>query len=218
MSGDPVAARLPFAFLTKMVTFVKWKRFEMNAAMKFHCITEAAFASVMRRSLVTLCKGWFVSTARLARLPPGAQGYFLMQEDMKDFVTSKPAAGVLFTILLGDLLQFSVDRFREKIESYADGGGDGGFTRGSMRLACGLGQELHAPGSTRGPAHAPGDGPGLNMEPQTGGGICWLQAGSFRRSERTGQNAAVSCFFDVTLPQCWAGPLLGVPGQQASTG
>ena len=26
MSGDPVAARLPHAILTKMVTFVGWKR------------------------------------------------------------------------------------------------------------------------------------------------------------------------------------------------
>ena len=30
MSGDPVAARLPDAILTKMVTFSGWKRFEMN--------------------------------------------------------------------------------------------------------------------------------------------------------------------------------------------
>ena len=61
--------------------------------MKFHGITEATFPSIMRRSLVILCKGRFVSAARFARLPPGAQGYFLMQEDMKDFVTSKARCG-----------------------------------------------------------------------------------------------------------------------------
>ena len=98
-----------------MVTFVGWKRFEMSATMKSHGITEATFPSIVRRSLVILCKGRFVSAARLARLPPGAQGYFLMQEDMKDFVTSKPAAGALFTILMGHLSQFSVDRFRERL-------------------------------------------------------------------------------------------------------
>ena len=151
MSGDPVAARLPYAILTKMVTFVEWKRFEMNASMKFHGITEGTFPSI-----VILCKGKFVSADRLARLPPGAQGYFLMQEDMKDLMTSKPAAGALFTILVGDLSQFSVDRFREKIETYADGGGDGGLARATTRLACGLDQEPHAPGSTGGPVHAPG--------------------------------------------------------------
>ena len=84
------------------------------------------------------------------------KAYFLVQEDMKDFVTSKPAAGGLFTILVGDLSHFSVDRFREKIESYADGGGDGGLTRPIMRLACGLEQELRTPGSTGGRVHAAG--------------------------------------------------------------
>ena len=64
MSGDPVAARLPHAILTKMVTFHGWKRFEMNSTMKFHGITEATFPSIMRRSLVILCKGRFVSAAQ----------------------------------------------------------------------------------------------------------------------------------------------------------
>ena len=110
MSGDPVAARLPYAILTKMATFHGWKRFEVTSTMKFHGITEATFPSIMRRSLVILCKGRFVSAARLARLPVGTQGYFLMQEDMKDFVTSRPAAGALFRMLMGDLSQFSVAR------------------------------------------------------------------------------------------------------------
>ena len=52
----------------------------------------------------------------------------------------------------GDLAGFSVDRFRAKIESYADGGGDGGLTRSTMRLACGLQQEPVAPVSTGGAA------------------------------------------------------------------
>ena len=93
MSGDPVAARLPYAILTKMVTFHGWKRFEMNSTMKFHGITEATFPSIMRRSLVILCKGRFVSAARLARLSVGTQGYFMMQEDMKDFVDITACSG-----------------------------------------------------------------------------------------------------------------------------
>ena len=36
MSGDPVAARLPYAILAKMVTFSGWNRFEMNDSLKFH--------------------------------------------------------------------------------------------------------------------------------------------------------------------------------------
>ena len=115
-----MAARLPHATLTKMVTFVGWKRFERNATMKFHGIMEATFASICDDRPLCRARG------RLARLPPGAQGYFLLQGDMKDFVTSKLAAGALFTILMGDLNSVS---FREKIESYADGGGDGSLAR-----------------------------------------------------------------------------------------
>ena len=33
------------------------------------------------------------------------QGYFLM-EDVKDFVTSQPAAGALFTVVLGEMYAF----------------------------------------------------------------------------------------------------------------
>ena len=139
MSGDPVAARLPNAILTKMVTFHGWKRFELNDIMKFHGVSEATFRSIMRRSLVINCKVRFVSAERLAQLPPGVQGYFLHKEDMKDFVTSSPAAGALFTIIMGHLSDFSVVAFREKLEKYADGGGDGGTYKGHhalrMRLA-----------------------------------------------------------------------------------
>ena len=107
-----------------MVTFHGWKRFELNDIMKFHGFTETTW--------VINCKGRFVSAERLAQLPPGVHGCFLMQEDMKDFVTSPPAAGALFTIIMGDLSDFS-----EKLEKYADGGGDGGLTRATMRsLAC----------------------------------------------------------------------------------
>ena len=38
---------------------------------------------------------------------------------MKDFVTSQPAAGALFNIVLGDLCDFSVATFQQKIEKYA---------------------------------------------------------------------------------------------------
>ena len=77
MSGDPVAARLPNAILTKMVTLRGWKRFELNDIMKFHGVSEATFHSIMRRSLVINCKGRFVSAERLAQLPPGVQGISL---------------------------------------------------------------------------------------------------------------------------------------------
>ena len=184
-----MAARLPYAIFTKMVTFRGWKRFEMNETMKFHGVTEATFASIMRRSLVILCKGRFISAARFARLPPSAQGYFLMQEDMKDFVTSKPAAGALFTILVGELSKFSIKSFRDKIEWYADGGGDGSLTRATMRSACGLRVEhrgTEAPATSCGPARAGRCAGNCKRSRGRAGGICEVQARSFRLAERTG--------------------------------
>ena len=143
MSGDPVGARLPYAaILTKMVTF---SGFGMNETLKFHTVTEMTFPSTMRRSLIIICAGRFVGAQRLASVPRGTQGYFLMQEDVKDLVTSQPAAGALFTIVFGDLCDFSFATFRQKIERCAEGGGDGGLTRATMRAACGL------PAGGRGP-------------------------------------------------------------------
>ena len=47
MREDSVSARLPYAILTKMVTFSGWKRFEMNETLKFHGVTEMTFPSIM---------------------------------------------------------------------------------------------------------------------------------------------------------------------------
>ena len=160
MGGDPVAARLPCAILTKMVTFSGWKRFEMNETLKFYGVTEMTFPSIMRRSLVIYRKGRFACAQRLASLFPGTQGHFLM-EDVKDFVTSQPAAGALFTIVLCELCDFSVATFRRKIGRYAEGGGDGGLTRATMPAPCGLPAEdvaLHPDGVSHGVAPRPGAG------------------------------------------------------------
>ena len=157
----PVAARLPYTILTKMVTFSGWKRFEMNETLKFHEVTEMTFPSIMRRSLIINCKARSVSAQRLASITPGKEEYFLMQEDMKDFVTSQPAAGALFTVVLGELCDSSVATFWQKIERYAEGGGDGGLTRATMRAACGLPAEdvaLHPDGAGHAVAPRPGAG------------------------------------------------------------
>ena len=89
MNGDAVAARLPYAIFTKIVTFSGWKRFETNETLKFHGVTEMTFPSIYETiSHIINCKGRFVSAQRLASISPGTQGYFLLQEDMKDFVTT----------------------------------------------------------------------------------------------------------------------------------
>ena len=67
-------------------------------------------------------------------------------------MTSQPAAGALFTVVLGELCYFSVATFQQKLEKYAEGG-DGGLTRATMRVVCGLPAEdvaLHPDGASHG--------------------------------------------------------------------
>ena len=121
----------------------------MNDTLKFHGVTEMTFRL-------------FVGAQRLASLLPGTQGYFLIQEDTKDFVTSQPAAGALFTIVLKELCDLGVATFWQKIERYTDeGGGDGGLTKATMPAACGLPAEdvaVHPDGAGHGVAPWPGAG------------------------------------------------------------
>ena len=108
----------------------------MNETLKFHGVTEMTFPSTVGRS---------ACAQRLASPLRGTQGYFLMQEDMNDFVTSQP------TIVFGELCYFSVATFRRKIGRYAEG--DDGLIRATMRASCGLLAEdvaLHPAGANHG--------------------------------------------------------------------
>ena len=42
MSADPVAGRLPYAIITKVVSILGWKRFEVDETMMFEGIKDAA--------------------------------------------------------------------------------------------------------------------------------------------------------------------------------
>ena len=106
MGGDPVAARLPYAVLTEMVTFSGWERFEMNETLKFHGVTEMTLPSIMRRSLNINCKGRFVGAQRFASLLPGT----LVQEGER-FRDLTACGGCL---VRGELCDVSVATFRAK--------------------------------------------------------------------------------------------------------
>lgn len=56
VSGDPLAARLPYAILTKQIELIGWKRLELNKLVLFQGVTEDSFDSMFRRSLVTSYK------------------------------------------------------------------------------------------------------------------------------------------------------------------
>ena len=113
------------------------------------------FPSIVRRSLIINCKARLVSAQRLASLLPGNPGVLYHAGRHERFrVTSQPAAGAL-SLVLGELCDFNVATFWQKIERYAEGGGDGGLTRATMRAACGLPVEdvaLHPDGAGHGVA------------------------------------------------------------------
>ena len=104
MSGDPVPCRLPFEILTKMITIEGWKRFEMNEPMAFRSVPERSFNSILRRSLVVILKGRFVSEQvfECVTLPPGVAtaadiGYNKIDPDLPAFRKSGPAGAAVVT-------------------------------------------------------------------------------------------------------------------------
>ena len=200
MSGDPVAARLPYAILTKMVTFSGWKVFEMNETLNFHGVTEMTFPSIVRRSFIINTKGRFAGAQRLSSLAPGTQAHFLTK-DVKDFVTSQPAAGALFTVVFGELCDFLALRPSSKrLKGTLEGGGDGGLTSVTMRAACGLPAEdvaLLPDGA--------GHGVALGQARAWCGGesVTWLAAGRGRGA------CPVPCVSREALPGERLGLLLG---------
>ena len=86
MSADPIACRLPYAIVTKMVELSGWKRFELNKLMKFVGCDETNWWSIMQRSLVVQFNGRFVNSAKIEKLGgPDAvakYGVFLMDNSL----------------------------------------------------------------------------------------------------------------------------------------
>ena len=60
MSADPVACRMPYAIVTKLVELTGWKRYELNKVMKFQGLSEESFPSLLRRSLCIEFKSTFI--------------------------------------------------------------------------------------------------------------------------------------------------------------
>ena len=83
-------------------------------------------------------KGRFVSEEELAQIPhASAQGVFLKDPTLKDFLKSGPARLVTIKMVHGFALRNRNTGCFKIIDDYATGG-DGGLTRQCMRLACGM--------------------------------------------------------------------------------
>ena len=145
LSADPIAVRLPYAIVTKMVELTGWKRFELNMLISFGGVTEANFDSIMRRSCVASLKGKFVSPGKMAQLGSSARcakdGIFLRDPSLKAFLKSEEAADAMLRAVHGFAQSHSLADCERIIEEYVDGT-DNGLTRSSMRAACGLSEVL----------------------------------------------------------------------------
>ena len=97
---------------------------------------------------------------RASRAFPGTHGNFLVQEGER--FRDLAACGGCPVHCLSELCDISVATFRQKIERYAEGGGDDGLTKAAMRAACGLPAEdvaLYIPdGAGHGVVSRPGTG------------------------------------------------------------
>ena len=159
MSGDPVAARLPCAILTKMVTFSGWNRFEMDYQVPWGYGNDVP---VDHETVAHHQLQGEVCQRRAPREPPPGHPGVLSHAGGHERIRDLTACGWCpVHFVLGELCDFSVVTFPLKIERYAEGGWDGGLTRATMRAACGLPAEavaFHPDGAAHGVACRPGAG------------------------------------------------------------
>ena len=123
MSAEPVAARLPYGILTKLIELCGWKRLELNKLVKFQGVSEASFDSLFRRSQVCVLRGRFLPAERVARFDnPAEQGVFCKDPTLKAFLKSGPAVTATWKILHGFMSLHNRKACDELIEQYANGG------------------------------------------------------------------------------------------------
>lgn len=77
MTGDPVAGRMPYAIITRLIDCFGWKRLEMNKLFAFSGVTECHFSSRLRRSWVCEFKARFVSKEALSKIQDAQKTHFL---------------------------------------------------------------------------------------------------------------------------------------------
>ena len=149
-SADPVAVRLPYAILTKLVELTGLKRYEMNNLMTFSGVTEGSFDSIMRRSCVVPFKGRFTTARKIASLGGekhcAACGIFQRDPSLKEFLKTADACRYTLKMLQAFAEKHSLSECEQIIEEYVDGL-DEGLTRKTMRTACGLKPDAPAPGN-----------------------------------------------------------------------
>jgi hypothetical protein len=140
MSADGISGRKPYGISTRMYNITGWKRIELNKMLGFYGITEANFASILRRSFVWKPKGRFLDPHYLARHYPDSalDGVFPKNPHLKQFLMSGPAVAAALQMQHGFETKYSQSECEFMIEEYCELGGDKNLTEDTMRLACGL--------------------------------------------------------------------------------
>ena len=139
VSADPLAARLPYAIVTKQIELNGWKRLELNSLIHFNGVNKTNFDSIFRRSLVIPHHAQFRDADYLrAQGLTDTPGIFVRDPSLKVFLRSGPAVAATLTLLRGFLYERSYADCLDIMEAYVVRGGDGGITRKSLLQACGL--------------------------------------------------------------------------------
>ena len=146
-SGDPMAARPPYAIATKQVPMRGFLRFELNKPQKFVGINESTWGSIYRRSLVVTLRGNFAHQSEIC----GTPGVFPKDDTLKIFLGSMPEAAVSIHLLAEQMNRFAIAESMEMIYTYERM--PNGPTWKTMRVARNLPQK-YRPARSRAILHA----------------------------------------------------------------
>ena len=140
VTGDPLAGRRPYGYVTVMMELIGWTRLECNKIIKFWSVSERNFYAVLRRSFCWEPKARFFDRTYLEERYPDAalDGIFPSDPTLKDKLRSGPCVAAALRLQHGFELKHGPEDCRNLIEGWASLGRDGGFTERTMRQACGL--------------------------------------------------------------------------------
>ena len=122
---------------------------ELNSIPRFHSVDERSFDSIYRRGLVVFYRSQFRNPKWLAKNLPNHRelGVFPRDAKLRTFLRSGPACAATLTLLRGFLYEKTAEECLDLLEEYVERGGDGGITRKTLRLACGLSEEQTGEGA-----------------------------------------------------------------------
>ena len=102
ISGDPVASRLPYGIITRLIEIIGWKRLELNKLVRFAGVSKASIDSILRRTWVCVFKARFLTPAQLSgETDPRSKGLFLKDPGLNEFVKSGVVVPAMWRILQG---------------------------------------------------------------------------------------------------------------------